>query len=391
MLETNRSSQLLVKTQSGEELMEIDFFFGRILDRVRIIAESRFWTLLLSCFLGFTALTGVQMSPNREWAQAAHPFEPNAAADAVYSSPIMPIIGHYVGATSRLSYAILAMGIILAAFAWLAHLARKNYGSFTAFVFFLFVLLHPVTITLLSTLGKSDAITFFLSVSLLFDRRPLFVMGLCAAAAFNHEMSLFMIPCLIALRIAAGEFQAPKQVLLLTVLGLIAGRLLNVYFLNRFGIQVGTSRFSEPLQRGLLFWLSQNLRYSGLMLYSFHGFGWFFLVGYIAQYRRTHRPYLICLILSQCLFLCVTFFVRDSTRIFTMMGWPMLAHAFLFFLAPKVREFRPPPTPRSLLITFAFIVGLFTPSYYIFLGQIYGKPFTMFWGGLCWNLLGKIY
>ena len=301
--------------------------------------------------------------------------------DANYfqESPLLPLLAHYTRLTSRWAFNGFCVGVIVAGFLLFAALGRRRYGARLSLLLSGLLLSHPITLVLLSWIGMPDCITFFLTVILFFTRSELAVAGICFLGAFNHPVMLFAAPVLLVLRRASHEEGISYRHIVSCCLGL-AGGTLAVYAFLRFTGIAADSRVGYVLQRSLTDWIGVNTAHLPTMLYSLHRSVWVALGASVLVSLSGHRAYYTTFGVSQLLLCGVTFFTRDTTRVFALLAWaPAMQCIFHSVdLAGRTGSDAIGGQLRKALTLIA-LIGLWVPGFYMWDGSIQAPPFTQFY------------
>lgn len=341
--------------------------------------SSSHYTLAIALIVVLTVLVnGVGTIPREPYRLTAiDPFREVQAHPENYfqRSPLLPLIAHFLRLTSRFEFAGLSLTIVLVGWALLGSLSRQRDGETLGFLSTALIVLHPVSLVLISWLGTPDALTFLLTCIFLYSRSP-FVLGVAAAlGGFNHPISVLVAPALLGLRQAADEQIGSRNWLAVSV-GLVIGSLGVLVFLKAFDIQAYT-RLDFLLSRNLSTWIRQNLSLLPHSLYSLHQIVWLPIgMSLLVMPRRTRR-YVGTFALIQVIFYLVAFFSADTTRVFSLLGWAPALH-FIRKAVTTAREDHDPAREGQLLKSLALVVliGQLIPRYYVWTGELHPPNFN---------------
>ncbi|MBN1674393.1 MAG: hypothetical protein JXR37_25320 [Kiritimatiellae bacterium] len=345
------------------------------------IARSHFLVAALCLLLVAVALNGLGHSPDVSYRVVAHdPFSrmsPKVKNNYHQTSPLLPLLGHYAHLTSKRRFFALCLALTGGGFAAFCLAARKRLGPEPALLLFVLLLAHPVTTVLLSWLGMPDCLTFLFTALLLFARSYGLVAVLSCLGAWNHPVFYFAAPVLLLLRKLAGEEAITWRHIPVCCLGLLAGWATVAWFLHANEITVaGRVDYLKPFLKGRP---AMNLQHLPLRLFSLHGLVWFGLIAAAATLFARGRVYFAALCLAHLLFGAVTFFMADTTRVFSLLAWAPALHAVghALKLAGASDERARGDLHAALLLV--ALCGVVVPRVFLVSVKIYTAPF---WGGM---------
>lgn len=355
----------------------------------------RYALLCASLLLVTIGLHGLAIAGDDVYRRLAeNPFEARYDINAwnyFQESPLLALIGYHTGWTSPLAFHTLCLGLVLVGFGAAATWGWLRLGAEQAPLFFLLLVVHPVTLMLLNWLGMPDALTFLFTVVVLFTRSYTLLTAVCLLGLFNHPMMLFIAPVIIGLRLVAGETGLTRWHALAVALGLALGWSLNYLYLAL--LQIDTfSRLDYALNRDMWVWLQFNLIHLPLSLFSLHNIIWLALgVSLLAAFPY-HRAYFGWLLLAQAGFYAITFVTLDTTRVFALLAWAPTLHGVGYALH-LTRDRGPERLYRQLRLALLAIglLGLVMPDYYMWSGELRTPAFNGFYAGLFeWIGTGKL-
>jgi hypothetical protein len=145
------------------------------------------------------------------------------------------------------------------------------------------------------------------------------------------------------------------------------------------------------MDRSLLTWVKQNTFALPHTLYSLHQASWFALALCVGVLFNRDRRYYLMFAASQLLFFVVTFFSADTTRVFSLLAWAPALHCIQHSLSlvDQTEGAASREVFRQVLILVA-IVGLLTPGYYIWTGELHLPNFNGFYNPILGGLLRLI-
>jgi len=366
---------------------------GGIQERAARLATSRYVPAVTLLILLKIAVSGLGTIPREPYRLAAlDPFHRVTAHPENYfqRSPLLPLLGYFSGLTSPSGFGALCLTIVTIGLMAYALMARRRHGAQDGLLQFGLVVSHPVTLVLLSWLGTPDGLSFLFATVLLFSN-SLPLIGLASAlGAFNHPVIHFVAPVVIILRLAAREPGLKNRSLGAVALGLLLGNAAVLAFLDAFGIET-FSRLDFLMDRSLLTWVKQNTFALPHTLYSLHQASWFALALCVGVLFNRDRRYYLMFAASQLLFFVVTFFSADTTRVFSLLAWAPALHCIQHSLSlvDQTEGAASREVFRQVLILVA-IVGLLTPGYYIWTGELHLPNFNGFYNPILGGLLRLI-
>jgi hypothetical protein len=227
---------------------------------------------------------------------------------------------------------------------------------------------HPAAMIAHSWTCHPDALTYLLTLTLLFARRPLACAGIAALGAWTHlPMWLGLCASAIVLWFAFAEPRARPRAL--AVLGgCLVGALTCKLALLLCGIAITEDRFAaaaaHPLPVLLRYWTDPG--WPILYTLSFAHFVW--LPSLLLVLRRVAPPAVLGLLATQALALGATFFTEDTTRVFAFLAFGPLVYGLVRALevpAPHRAYFMRPLVLVGVLVTLA------APKYFAWKGRLH--------------------
>lgn len=296
-----------------------------------------------------------------------------------YDSILVPMLAYFTGLnSSRLTYALLNLFIILLANALFAFFSWKKFGSDTAKILIILFLLSPVSTILFTWLGSYDSATYFLQISLFLTTSFPLVFLVGFLGGLNHlPIVLISGTSLLLFKATNKEDEVNYLHLFIFFIGLSTGFIALKAYEQHVGIAVNIDRLSylKLISLKHLFfdvWLSNWLT----LPFSFYNVLWGIVLAIAHFLYFNYRKFVYFFAGSNILFLFFTVLgTADSTRIFSMLSWPLLFYSFIFVankhkLGGEISYL----SLRQYLSAIA-LIGFLVPRIYIFDGTIYFSNF----------------
>ena len=283
---------------------------------------------------------------------------------------LQPLLANTLHLRTLDEYSLFCLTLILVGLMAFALLAVWRAGRETGALLFLLLLAHPIRGVLYGFIGMPDALTFALTVPLLFMRSP-FGLGLVAALGVtNHAMFLFIVPATCALRWIADESGFRWRQLLAGVAGLAAGCVLLHGFLLHYGITL-VSRYECVHNLPLIQLIHNNFSHFPMTVFSFHGALWAALAVSLAILWRPAPRYVLLALAVQAGLYATTVLTADTTRVFTLLAWAPTLHAVMV-ADHHVEGLHAAETQKQwrLLLLLVALGGLLLPMYSVWGGAV---------------------
>jgi hypothetical protein len=311
------------------------------------------------------------------------PFPSTADADWLLSSWLTPALAWLAGATATpRMFALFCGGLLAACYAAMCVMFRFRVGEPTARILVLVLVTSPLATVLLTWIGYGDPLSVTLASAILL-LPPLWLRGACAALlAANHAEQAMVLLAVCFLLIPCLESSHAGRAGWRMGLTLLAGGLAGwggVHFYQAVqGIHIEFNRVDYMLGGGVDRYFTVSARNPQMFLWSFFGLCWLLVVpaAMILRQQAGNAAFVISRIILTTL-CCVgaTLATLDSTRVFSILSWPLL----VTLLVLAVRQGAGPSLNR--LAASVFVLGLFLPRVVTWDGQVQGgtAPYTLAW------------
>ncbi|PCC74275.1 hypothetical protein SAMN02745121_04378 [Nannocystis exedens] len=299
----------------------------------------------------------------------AAPFAPAAPAPYYRESLLHVGLAHLLG----LGASLLAFRLFVLSFFWLglvrlvAAAARRLSLADVARVLAVAVT-HPAAMIAHAWTCHPDALTYGLTIALLFARRPALVAVLAFLGAWNH-LPMWLIVCGDALVLWSGFAEPrlrPRALALLA--GLLLGAVTCKLALHLGGIAIAEDRFAaaagHPLPVLLGYWTGPGWP----VLYTLYFAHLVWLPALLLGLHRTAPRAALGLVVTQALALAATFFTEDTTRVFAFLAGGPLLYALVHQLGVPA-----PQRPSALrpLVLAGVLLTLVAPKGFAWKGHLH--------------------
>ena len=356
-------------------IIEIDKL---IFEKLNLLVLSLFCLTYILFIYGFGSVPG-----NGLYLISQNPFVnifPNHPRGLyLYDSILIPLITYFTGLNKNVTvfllgnFFLILLGIIL-----FILFIYKEYGRDAAKIALFIFLLSPLSNVLVTWLGYYDSATFFLQIYLLFSTQilPLFFIGLLGS--LNH------FPIMLFSGITVLLFQGYSQakpintykILLSYILGLGLGYFVLKMYQNHFDLEITVDRLSYTKLINFSEYARYIFKNSLTWLFSFYNILWIVVI-FIGHFLSNHSKKLFYIFLgSNIVYFCLTLTVIDSTRVFSLLSFPLLVSAFLYVHNQIENQDRTSYSYFRQFLSGVIIVGLFIPRLVIWQGEIY---FSVSW------------
>jgi len=247
-------------------------------------------------------------------------------------------------------------------------------------IFTTILITSPLTTVILSWLGTPDGLTFALTIPFLFTTSSLLIFILAILGTTNHVVFTIAASEILVLRwIACGKIKAYH--LIIVLIGGTAGFLLVKLFLTFNHIQIMESRLDFILSKDLTFWIKMNAADFPMSLFSLFNIQWLIIIVSLLMFFKMDKIYYFFLLIILLFNFGITFFTKDTTRVFSLLSWGILLECIFhsYRLALKINSEGKSYQEQYLLAL--IIIGLtsfITPRYYSWNGEIHTTPFYEF-------------
>ena len=297
----------------------------------------------------------------------------------LYDSILIPFITYFTGLNKNVTvFLLFNFLIIIVAVILFILLVKKNYGRDPAKISLFLFLLNPLSNVLFTWLGYYDSATFFLQVCLLFSSHilPLFLIGFLGS--LNHFP--IMLFSGITVLVFQGYSQAKSVNLYKLLLSYLIGLGFGYFFLktyqNYFDLGITLDRLGHVKEIGLKEFTIYILNNSLTWLFSLYNVLWIVVI-FISHYLAHNCKRLFYIFLgSNILYLCLTIVVLDSTRVFSLLSFPLLVSALLYVQNQIKNQDQTTYLSLRQFLSGLITVGLFIPRLVIWQGKIY---FSVSW------------
>lgn len=325
--------------------------------------------LILAAIVAGLALYGLGGGGSFYHRLVAAPFAPAAHAPYYRESLLHVGLAHALG----LAGSVLAFRVFVLSFFWLGLVrlvtaaARRLSLADVALVLAVAVT-HPTAMIAHAWTCHPDALTYALTLALLFARRPAFISSIAALGAWNH-LPMWLVVCTGAL-VSWWTFAEPRlrPRALALVAGLLGGVVTCKLALHLCGITIAEDRFAaaaaHPLPVLLGYWTGPG--WPILYTLAFAHLVW--MPALLLGLRRLAPRAALGLVVTQALALGATFFTEDTTRVFAFLAGGPLLYALV-----RALEVPAPHRPTSLrpLVLAGVLLTLAAPRGFAWKGRLH--------------------
>lgn len=346
------------------------------------IFESPFWLFFLSLFLLTFLKVGFWYIPNLDlfYQISLDPFKnpfPDPNSHYLIFTWLSPFIGWMLGISTWFKFFLLHLFFAIAFSLIYALSVNIKFHGDQRRISLICLTILPVSGSIYYWIGP-DALTILLMLLIFcFSRKISIYFLLSVLLGLQHfeqgfiSMASLLLGAAINNRFAVKN-NFPTRFYVLTLLGIILGKMIQTFLFSHFGLNLNSGR---------IFWLQQH--YSVLtgqfvfnfqyILWSMIGLGWVLVIHYIGTVKN-YQGFLISFLVLQ--FLAPV--VQDQTRVLSIIMFPIFLNYFLFnydFLR----------TVSRLQCSVVFFFWLLIPWGWVFSGkvQVSVLPYTTI------NLLNK--
>lgn len=352
-----------------------------IIRKTKKIASQKYWIVVLGFFFIVVTITnGISLVPSQHYQKLSeNPFvtRTDIASDNYWQETVLlPVIAFFTRLTTPLTFSILCFAIIVGAYLLFAGSVFNRSGSLPTLIFTTILITSPLTTILLTWLGMPDGLTIFLTIPFLFTSSLSLVFILAILGTLNHLTFLIAAIEILVLRWMARDDIRIIHLAAITIGGIIGYVSVNLFFAV-YNIQV-MSRLDYIFTVSLVEWIKLNLAEFPMTIFSLFNIQWLIIpICLIMFFKKDKRYY--SFILAMLLFnYGITFFSKDTTRIFSLLSWGILMHCVFhsFELANKEDSSYQKQLLQALIVI--SLISFITPRYYSWNGSIHTTPFYAF-------------
>jgi hypothetical protein len=370
--------------------MDLSVFLNLLFEKTERITKTKFWPVILGLFFIIIVLmNGISIVPFHLYQKISqNPFviRPDMSIYNYWQEDILlPLIGFFTHLNNPLTFSILCFAIIAGAYLLYTILVLKKSGSFPALIFSTILITSPLTTILLSWLGTPDGLTFFLTVPFLFTNSVVLIFLLTMLGTLNHLSFIIAVIEILLLRLISRD-RIRIIHLFAAIMGGIAGYIILKIFLAANNIQV-VSRLDFIFSESLNTWAKHNLLDLPMTIFSFFTIQWLIIPICLIMFFNKDRKYYSFLLAILILNYGITFFTLDTTRIFSLLSWGILANCILhsYNLTRKENGSTQKEFLQALIVI--GLTSIITPRYYAWEGVIHTTPFYPF----LWSIFVNIF
>ena len=349
-----------------------DFVFNRL-------DVCRFYAL---CFAYAVAVYGVWIAPPMNYAVSKNPFV-NIFINAprfqfIYDSIVIPLLTYFTGlnATKGL-FSLFSLALILGGNMLLVYRTKRRLGSDAAKVVMICFLLSPVSVVLLMWLGHSDSMTYLLQCLLFFSGSALGNLLIGFVGGMNHfPVMLISGIGLLGFRNVTGDQRSGRWQIAGYLSGLGGGYAALQAYQQHYHLAVRYGRLGYPELMGAKQIALGVLENWLAALFSLYNVLWIVvLLSAFCLYRLNRRAFWYLAGING-VFLAASVPVLDTTRVFSLLSWPLLTWSVLLVLGWERNEGAANYGELRCFLSAVLIVGLLIPRLWMFHGSIF---FSHFW------------
>lgn len=332
---------------------------------------------------------GVGVVPSQDYFRfSSNPFVVSSAAWWIHDSLLLPLLAWILNLNTSLGgfeiFCLLFFGFGLISFSVLSNKRtdslfsefESRYGLNLRLVPLLLVLLNPVVLVMLNWLGMPDTLTFFLSVILFFGKSDLLTMICSVLIVINHPQGLVISMFIVVLKISK-EFSLNgtwKTRATMPILFSAAGYAVVKLYLNYFSMSMPSGRFAYVMKHGFAYWLARNSEAPFLTGFSLYNASWFLILFCILYFFRHAKVYYAAVVLLTIAAGTISFFTRDTTRVFSLLTWFIPVHVFLTTIQLMMERNLGDRRTAAVLL-FICLAQFLVPKYYSWDGKLYEPVF----------------
>ena len=343
--------------------------------RTRLVA----YVMLLTVFVG--GIDTVPAGPLEVLAGfAAHPFSGSLFSTYHGEAPLWFVMAHVLGATTLARYLTFCVIVVVLAYVLLYEGARRTRRAPDPVLMLLLFAAHPVAHILQTWLGMEDGLTVVCTTLLLFLSSP-WRIGLVAGLSLcNHPATAFIAPTVVMLR-CLGDTGGPLRArhVLAAVLGVVLAKALLMLAFWGAAIETGT-RLQYVQHTSIRGWGLMSLAHLPTALYSFNYGVWVPVVLMLGGFFRANPRLYGCYGACMVAYGAVTFFTRDTTRVFALLSWAptLLCLLYTWRIAPGFAPQRAWWFRWSMVA--CALLGWLFPHVVVWDGRVHAPWFTQSFG-----------
>jgi len=293
----------------------------------------------------------------------------------LYESLPLPLIAYFTGlSSSYAAFCAFCLFLLLCGNAFLVWRIFRQHGPEVARVSILLFALGPISLVLLMFVGEYDVITYLLQCLLFVCNSMLGIVLLGLAGGLQHFpvmlLSGLSLLCFRSL-IQYGSLRLPEKILY--ALAAYGGSILTRIYQQHYKLGIQTGRLSYVLRMPKTELIRNILANWLACLFSLYGVFWMLVLLLAWMLFRSHRRAFWAFVISNGVFLIVSQFVTDTTRVFVLCSWPTLLSASIWLFA----QTKDAPESESWQLRHFFsgivIAGLLIPRMIVWQGAVYSS------------------
>jgi len=360
--------------------MQLSAILNKFQTNILEISGKKYWYLFLVIPLAIVVLiNGLGLIPEEHYQRLSqNPYitrtdiHPN---NYWQETLLLPLTANILGLTTRISFNLLCLFIIVCFYALLTYLSFLQYGPAIAIVIATIVISSPLTTILFSWLGSPDGVTVLLILPFLFLQSSWIMFLLAILGGANHLAFSIAVLEILLLRLIYKD-KVNFTHLVFTFLGCLAGYGLVQFFLFSNSITVA-SRLDFILAKSVQEWLQINARILPLTFFSLFNVQWLLPIVSILMFFGLDKKFYLTLITLITINFLMVFFTLDTTRIFSLLSWGVLIECVF----RSIRLIDKNAIVKSEYFSFMTVIGvlsLASPRFYSWVGEIHSSPFIEF-------------
>lgn len=342
------------------------------IDNLVISAEARLgkfgFNIVVS--FGLLILAAIYVRPECHYAGAGILFEQLANNPFDFSKDNMlafriltPLLSYLVGLKGKLFMITNAMIAVIFIGMVYRHFRTNSPRAADAFFAAAIMTFSSVVLVLMWNSGWCDILSYLAIFAMWKWRKNIWLFTLFfAVGLFNHENIMFLLPWLVAVRLAKVDFK-PKNVLV-TLLSVGVVIALFMVFRNWVSAQrtvgLSLSFYMQPLLDDPIYFMRRPVQFYGLGLFSVFKILWIIpVVGCYLSWKEGLRRKSILMAMPVALASCQLVIAFDTTRMFTL-GFMSMVLALEYFFKTNTSWFR--KWLPGLLVANLFVPQLYTAA-----------------------------
>ena len=361
--------------------MLLSSLIDALYERTLALGRNKFWFLFIGLvFLTIIIINGTGIVPEAPYQRLSENLFITRTdihfRNNFQETLLLPLVAHYIKATSSLTFNILCFVIITIGYAVFSWLSFKRWGAPNTLIFTTLLIASPLTTILLVWLGMPDSLTVVITIPFLFTNSAPLIFLLTSLGTANHVTFLIAAGEILVLRWISHSTAGSKQFVAFG-LGTLAGNALLKAFWAIYHIEIAP-RSGFILTRSLWEWAKFNMANFPLSIFSLFNIQWLALIiCFVMFYRMDKRFYLSTAALLVANY-AITFFSLDTTRIFSLISWGIfmmcIFHSYkLSQTHPLAAEELQKQFMQALVVI--GLISIIAPRYFSWAGDIHPTPF----------------